>query len=113
MKQLFSLAYRLHRPVDHAPTVVTAIGLTVAIIVRSWWPAFIIVPVSALEAAFVVAYQRRSPRLFPLSFAAWTVKNVCWSAGMVRGLVDCVIDDEVRTMVRSKRIIAPACVETL
>jgi len=104
MKQLFSLSFRLHRPIDHSPTVVTALGLVGAVVTRRWWLALSIVPFSALEAGFVVLYRRCPLRLFPLSWAAWTIKNVAWSAGMIRGLVDYGVHPPSRAMVRRKRL---------
>ena len=104
MKQLFALSFRLHRPIDHAPTAVTALGLVAAAVTRRWWPALAVVPFSALEAGFVVLHRRRPLREFPLSWAAWTVKNVAWSAGMVRGMVDFGVHRPSRDLVRRKRL---------
>jgi glycosyltransferase involved in cell wall biosynthesis len=104
MKQLFSLSFRLHRPIDHAPTLVTALGLVSALATRHWWLVLAVVPFSALEAAFVVIYRRCRPHLFLLSWAAWMTKNVAWSAGMVRGLVDVGVHPPSRNLVRQKRL---------
>ena len=104
MKQLFALSFRRHRPIDHVPTAVIALGLVGTAVTGRWWPALSVVPFSALEAAFVVLYRRASPGLFPLSWAAWTVKNTAWCAGTVRGLVDYGVHRPTRDLVRRKRI---------
>jgi glycosyltransferase involved in cell wall biosynthesis len=104
MKQLFSLSFRMHRPIDHVPTLITFFGLATALAIRSWWPVLLVVPFSVLEALFVVIYRRCSPSLLPLSIAAWLVKNVAWSLGMLRGAYDILADTEIREIVRHKRL---------
>jgi hypothetical protein len=64
---------------------------------------FSIVPFSLLEALFVVAYRRCRPAIAVLTFPAWMVKNLAWSAGIAHGMVNLARQPETRRRLRSKR----------
>jgi glycosyltransferase involved in cell wall biosynthesis len=105
MKMHFSFAARSYRSLDFVPIALLVVGGVVGLALRSWWPLLGNLPFALAEAVFVVCYQRCTPRIAALTFPAWVVKNLCWSYGLIHGLVTLAWDGDVRRLLRSKRAV--------
>jgi glycosyltransferase involved in cell wall biosynthesis len=105
MKMHFSYAARSYRWLDFVPIALLVVGGVAGLALRSWWPLLGNLPFALAEALFVVCYQRCTARIAALTFPAWVVKNLCWSYGLMHGLVTLALDGDVRRLLRSKRAV--------
>ena len=103
MKQYFAFSSGSYRWLDFVPLTLLLGGVVASLVAWVWWPLILVVALSLLEAAFVVAYQRCPLRVAPITFPAWLVKNFFWSCGVTVGLVALAVNRETRQLLRSKR----------
>jgi glycosyltransferase involved in cell wall biosynthesis len=104
-KMHFSFAARSYRWLDFVPIALLVGGGMAGLVLRSWWLLLGNLPFALAEALFVVCYQRCTARIAALTFPAWVVKNLCWSYGLIHGLVTLTLDGDVRRLLRSKRAV--------
>lgn len=105
MKMHFSFAARSYRWLDFVPIALLVGGGIASLALRSWWPLLLNLPFALAEAVFVVCYQRCTARIAALIFPARVVKNLCWSYGVMHGLVTLALDSDMRRLLQSKRAV--------
>lgn len=103
MKVWVSFAARSFRWLDFVPLALLLGGIGASLALLAWWPLLLNVPFALAEALFVVFLQRCPVRVAVLTFPAWLVKNLSWSAGIASGLVVLATDPGARRIVRGMR----------
>jgi glycosyltransferase involved in cell wall biosynthesis len=101
VKAWVSVAARSFRWLDFVPLALLLGGAVASLALLTWWPLFLNIPFALAEAIFVVCYQRCPARVALLTFPAWVVKNMSWSAGIGWGMVALVVDGDARRIVRA------------
>lgn len=102
VKAWVSVAAKSFRWLDYVPLALLLGGVGASIALLTWWPLLLNIPFALAESLFVVCYMRCPPRVAVLTFPAWLVKNMSWSAGIGVGLVALGVDANARRIVRSK-----------
>jgi cellulose synthase/poly-beta-1,6-N-acetylglucosamine synthase-like glycosyltransferase len=102
VKAWVSVAARSFRWLDYVPLALLLGGVGASLALLTWWPLLLNIPFALAEAIFVVCYQRCPPLVAALTFPAWLVKNLSWSAGIGCGLVALAVDANARRIVRAK-----------
>lgn len=98
-KLYFSYATRIFRPVDVVPLVYGILCITLAFVFPSLIFAILLLP--AAQTVMTIANQRLSPKLWHLSFIAWCIKNICWSAGICSGFAGLIGKPSFRQSLRT------------
>jgi hypothetical protein len=104
MKAWVSFAARSFRLLDLVPLALLVGGVAASLALWTWWPLLLNIPFALAEAIFVVCYMRCPPRVAVLTFPAWLVKNLSWSAGIACGLVAIAVDANSRRLALAKRV---------
>jgi glycosyltransferase involved in cell wall biosynthesis len=103
MKVWVSFAAKSFRLLDVVPLALLLGGVGASLALLTWWPLLLNIPFALAEAVFVVCYQRCPARIALLTFPAWLVKNLSWSAGLGSGLVALAVNGDARRVVRRMR----------
>jgi hypothetical protein len=103
MKAWYSCVARDFRWLDFVPLALLVGGIGASAALQTWWPALLNIPFALAEALFVVVYERCPLRIAALTFPAWLVKNLAWSAGIACGLAQIALHKNLRSLVSLKR----------
>lgn len=102
MKQYYAVTSGSYRWLDYVPAGILAGSGLAAMATRSAWPLLSVFGFSLAEAAFVIGYQRCPPRAAPLTWPAWAVKNLAWSAGLGWAAAGLAVRPGTRRRLRAK-----------
>lgn len=103
VKAWFSVAARSYRWLDFVPLALLLGGVGASLALWTWWPLLLNIPFALAEAIFVICFQRCPPRIALLTFPAWLVKNLSWSAGIACGLLALAVNADARHLMRAQR----------
>ena len=105
MKAWFSYVAQDFRWLDFIPLALLVGGIAASAALQTWWPLLLNIPFALAEALFVVVYERCPLRVAALTFPAWLVKNLAWSAGITCGLAQLAVHRNLRVSARAKRAV--------
>jgi glycosyltransferase involved in cell wall biosynthesis/peptidoglycan/xylan/chitin deacetylase (PgdA/CDA1 family) len=102
-KMYYSFVSQDYRYIDFVPLIIGLGSFLVALFTQSWLPLLALPVLSLVEALFISLIVREGFLVSLLSFPAWIIKNLAWSAGVAIGIYTFAMNWKFRQRFESKR----------